>query len=78
MFTATIMVLGIAPWYFLSGLRFVADMGLLLIVIMSINMVLALVVLPLIVWLVKPKFVARRDLLVGEGVELSLFTAEAA
>ena len=78
MFTATIMVLGIAPWYFLSGLRFVADMGLLLIVIMSINMVLALVVLPLIVWLVKPKFVARRDLLVGEGVDLSLFTAEAA
>ena len=74
MFTATIMALGIAPWYFLSGLKFVADMGLLLIVIMAINMVLALVVLPLLVWLVKPKFVARRDLLVGEGVDLSLFT----
>ena len=77
MFTATIMALGIAPWYFLSGLKFVADMGLLLIVIMAINMVLALVVLPLLVWLVKPKFVARRDLLVGEGVDLSLFTDHA-
>ncbi len=74
MFTATIMALGIAPWYFLSGLKFVADMGLLLIVIMAINMVLALVVLPLLVWLIKPKFVERRDLLVGEGVDLSLFT----
>ena len=74
MFTATIMALGIAPWYFLSGLKFVADMGLLLVVIMGINMVMALLVLPLLVWLVKPKFVARRDLLVGEGVDLSLFT----
>jgi predicted RND superfamily exporter protein len=74
MFTATIMTLGIAPWYFLSEIKFVADMGLLLIIIMSINMVMALVVLPLSVWLVKPKFVGRRDLLVGEGVDLSLFT----
>jgi predicted RND superfamily exporter protein len=76
MFTATIMVIGIAPWYFMSDLKFVADMGLLLIVIMAINMVLALVVLPLLVWLVKPSFVTRKDLLVGEGVDLSLFTAD--
>ena len=76
MFTATIMAIGIAPWYFMSDLKFVADMGLLLIVIMAINMVLALVVLPLLVWLVKPKFVLRKDLLVGEGVDLSLFTTE--
>jgi predicted RND superfamily exporter protein len=74
MFTASIMTIGIAPWYFMSGLKFVADMGLLLIVIMFINMVLALVVLPLLVWLVKPKFVHRRDLIIGEGVDLSLFT----
>ena len=60
----------------MSDLKFVADMGLLLIVIMAINMVLALVVLPLLVWLVKPKFVMRKDLLVGEGVDLSLFTAD--
>ncbi|MBI4695003.1 MAG: MMPL family transporter [Gammaproteobacteria bacterium] len=76
MFTATIMAVGIAPWYFLSGLKFVADMGLLLIVIMGINMVLALVVLPLLVWLVKPRFAARRDLLLGEGADLKLFTAQ--
>ena len=74
LFTATIMALGIAPWYFMSDLKFVADMGLLLIVIMAINMVLSLVVLPLLVWLVKPKFAERRDLLVGEGVDPRLFT----
>src|SRR3546814_1379245 len=42
---------------------------------MFINMVLALVVLPLLVWLIKPRFVERKDLLIGEGVDLSQFTA---
>ena len=73
LFTASIMLVGILPWYFLSGLKFLADMGLLLSLIMIINMVLSLVILPLVVWLVKPRFVARKDLFVGEGVDLSLF-----
>lgn len=77
MFTATIMTVGILPWYFMSGLKFLADMGMLLVVIMSINMVMALLVLPLLVWWVKPNFAKRRDLLVGEGIDLSLFTDEA-
>jgi len=76
MFTATIMVVGIAPWYFLSELKFVADMGLLIIVIMAINMVLALLVLPLLIWFVRPRFVARRDLLVGEGYRIEDFAAD--
>ncbi|WP_029920832.1 efflux RND transporter permease subunit [Nevskia soli] len=75
LFTATIMFIGILPWYFLSALKFMADMGLLLVLTMLINMVLALVVLPLLVFLFKPSFVGRKDLLVGEGVDLSAFTA---
>ncbi|WP_420465412.1 efflux RND transporter permease subunit [Panacagrimonas sp.] len=71
MFTATIMAAGILPWYFMSGLKFLADMGLLLVVIMSINMVMALLVLPLLVWWIKPGFVRRTDLLVGENLDLS-------
>jgi predicted RND superfamily exporter protein len=73
MFTATIMLIGIAPWYFLSELKFLADMGLLLVLTMLINMVIALVVVPLLVWLIKPAFIARTDLIVGESVDLSLF-----
>lgn len=69
-FTATIMALGIAPWYLMSGLKFVADMGLLLIAIMAINMVLSLVVLPLLVWWVKPRFALRHNALLGESVEI--------
>jgi predicted RND superfamily exporter protein len=74
LFTSTIMLIGILPWYFLSALKFMADMGLLLVLTLVINMLLALVVLPLLVWLVKPNFVSRKDLLVGEGVDLSAVT----
>lgn len=77
MFTATIMLIGITPWYLLSDLKFMADMGLLLVAIMLINMVLALVVLPLLVYLIKPGFVGKGDLLVGESVDLSLFKDDA-
>ncbi len=71
MFTASIMLIGILPWYFLSGLKFTADMGLLLVLTMLINMVLALVVLPLLVWLIKPSFVGHAEHLLGEGMDLS-------
>ena len=73
-FTATIVLIGILPWYFLSGLKFLADMGLLLVMVMLINMVIALIVVPLLVWLIKPKFLGYKDLLVGEGVDLSEYT----
>ena len=77
MFTASIMLIGILPWYFLSGLKFLADMGLLLVLVMLINMVIALVVLPLLVWLIKPKFISSKDIMVlGEGVDIAKLMAE--
>jgi flagellar biosynthesis protein FliP len=64
------VLLAILPWYFLSELKFLADMGLLLVMVMLINMIVALVLVPLLVWLIKPKFVASDKLLVGEGINL--------
>jgi len=77
MFTASIMLLGILPWYFLSDLKFMADMGMLLVAIMLINMVLSLILLPLLVWFLHPKFLAREDLMVGESFDISQFAGEA-
>ncbi|MFP6682405.1 MAG: MMPL family transporter [Gammaproteobacteria bacterium] len=71
MFTATIMLIGILPWHFLSDLKFMADMGLLLVAVMLINMILSLVVLPMLVWFVKPRFLERDDLIVGHSVDIS-------
>jgi len=73
MFTATVMLMGILPWYFLSDLKFMADMGVLLVAIMLINMVLSLVALPTLVWFVKPAFLSREDLMIGESVDISKF-----
>ncbi|MAA73287.1 MAG: RND transporter [Salinisphaeraceae bacterium] len=69
LFTASIMAVGITPLYFLSGLKFVADMGLLIMAIMGINMVTALLVLPLLITLIKPRFVAKPQTLLGESVD---------
>lgn len=78
LFTAGIMLLGIAPWYLLSDLKFVADMGLLLMAIMAINIVLALVVLPLLLWWVKPAFVSRGTRWLGEGLRAEWIAETAA
>ncbi|MEM7540509.1 MAG: MMPL family transporter [Pseudomonadota bacterium] len=76
-FTATIVLLGILPWYFLSELKFLADMGLLLVMIMLINMVIALVVLPLLVYLVRPQFIEKEHLIISESVDVSELVGQA-
>jgi predicted RND superfamily exporter protein len=76
MFTASVMLIGILPWYFLSDLKFMADMGMLLVAIMLINMMLSLIVLPMLVWFVRPAFLARTDLIIGENVDISQFTSQ--
>ncbi len=70
-FTATIVMISILPWYFLSALKFLADMGLLLVMVMTINMLISLVVLPLLVYWWKPKFVEREDQLFSEKLDLT-------
>lgn len=69
LFTGLLMTLGITPWYFLSELKFVSEMGLLLVVVMAINMVLALVMVPLLVFLAKPKFISSEHHLLSESVD---------
>ncbi|MBV1928867.1 MAG: MMPL family transporter [Gammaproteobacteria bacterium] len=46
-FTATTMIVAVGIWYFLSDLRFQAEMGLLLALIMGINLLGALLIIPL-------------------------------
>ncbi|ABS62776.1 exporters of the RND superfamily [Parvibaculum lavamentivorans DS-1] len=75
-FTATIVLIGILPWYFLSALKFLADMGLLLVMVMLINMIIALIVVPLLVWLIRPRFIESKELMVSEGIDLEALAAE--
>jgi uncharacterized protein len=59
LFTASTLVVGMVPWYFLSSLRFQADMGLVIAALMVINMFAALIVIPLLVSIIKPQFISR-------------------
>jgi len=58
-FTATTMVVGVLFWYFFSSMKFQAEMGLLLAIIMFLNMVGAMVVLPMLLYIFKPKFLGK-------------------
>lgn len=57
-FTATMMTAGVIFWYF-SPLRFQAEMGFLLGVLMIVNMLVGILVLPAVINLIKPKFIYR-------------------
>jgi len=57
-FTATMMTAGVVFWYF-SPLRFQAEMGLLLGILMMVNMVVGVLVLPAVINIIKPKFVTK-------------------
>ena len=52
-----------------------ADMGILLVAVMLINMLLSLIVLPLLLWFFEPKFMKRTDLMVSESIDLTQFAA---
>jgi uncharacterized protein len=61
-FTATTMIAGIIPWYFMSSLRFSAEMALLLAILLVTHWLSALMLTPAMFAIFKPKFAQ------GEGV----------
>jgi predicted RND superfamily exporter protein len=58
-FTATTLIAGVIFWVF-ADIKFQAEMGLLLGLLMFLNMFDALVLIPSLVTIFKPKFVAKR------------------
>ncbi|NOX25217.1 MAG: MMPL family transporter, partial [Deltaproteobacteria bacterium] len=59
--TALAMVIPLLPWWFLSPIRFQAEMGILLAMVLSLNMISALVFLPSAFLILKPKSLFKRD-----------------
>ena len=57
--TAITMVIAVGAWYFMSNLRFQADMGLLLALIMIINCLGALILIPLMIHTFKPQMMSQ-------------------
>jgi len=61
-FTATTMIAGIIPWYFLSSLRFSAEMALLLAILLLTHWLSALTLTPAMFALIKPQFAKGESL----------------
>ena len=57
-FTGSTLVGGIIFWYFISSLRFAADMSLLMSIVLGANMVGAMVLVPAMTSMFKPGFAA--------------------
>jgi predicted RND superfamily exporter protein len=55
-FTGTTLVAGIIFWYFISSLRFAADMSLLLSVLLAVNLFGAILLIPAFTALFRPRF----------------------
>ena len=75
-FTGLTMVLPILCWLFLSDLKFQAQMGLFLAMILTTNVVLAMTLHPLMLYVIKPGFIGKTAENGEVGVET--FTAEEA
>ena len=67
MFTALTLAIGVGFWVF-STMKFSAEMGLLILLLMVFNMVSALVLIPAFSGIIKPVFVKN----MGKGVALEL------
>ena len=59
-YTGMTMILPITTWFFISDLKFQAQMGIFLAMIMSTNVILAITLHPLLIYTIQPKFVRRR------------------
>jgi uncharacterized protein len=59
-YTGVTIILPIITWYFFSDMKFQAEVGFFLAMIMGTNVVLTLTLHPLMIYIVKPKFISGK------------------
>lgn len=69
-YTGLTVILPILTWYFFSDMKFQAEVGFFLSLIMAANVLLSLTLHPLMIYIIKPKFISR-------GLEQESVNAEA-
>jgi predicted RND superfamily exporter protein len=58
--TGMTMVLPISAWYVISDLKFQAQMGIFLAMILTTNVILSITLHPLMLYIIRPRFITRR------------------
>jgi len=65
------IILPIITWYFFSDMKFQAEVGFFLAIIMGANTILAVTLHPLLIYIIKPKFI-RKGALTGNATEVGV------
>lgn len=68
-FTGITLILPILTWYFISALKFQAQMGFFLSMLLLTNMIAAFTLHPLLIVLIKPKFMTGKEV-VSQGMHV--------
>jgi predicted RND superfamily exporter protein len=58
-YTALSLILPCLAWYYMSSLKFQAQMGLLLALLLAFNMISALILHPALIYRFRPKFIYK-------------------
>jgi hypothetical protein len=66
LYTGLTIILPIITWYFFSDMKFQAQVGFFLAMIMGTNVVLTLTLHPLMIYVIKPKFISGKKALAKE------------
>jgi predicted RND superfamily exporter protein len=59
-FTGLTIILPITTWYFFSDMKFQAQVGFFLAMIMGTNVILTMTLHPLLIYIIKPKFISEK------------------
>ncbi|MET0153311.1 MAG: MMPL family transporter, partial [Candidatus Binatia bacterium] len=76
-FTATTLVGGVLPWYFLSSLRFSAEMAMLLALLMLTHWLAAITLVPALFSIIRPRFMTTEARHMKESPEVKPSRARA-
>ena len=66
-YTGLTVILPIITWYFFSDMKFQAQMGFFIAMIMGTNVILALTLHPLMIYIIRPRFISKGALPTEEG-----------
>ena len=67
LYTGLTLILAVIPWYLLSELKFQAQMGFFLSMLLFANVILSITLHPLLIILIKPRFIRRRVVEIKEA-----------
>ena len=75
-YTGLTICLPIISWWFISDMKFQAEVGFFLAVIIGVNVILALTLHPLLIYIIKPKFIRKAALAADNAVGANVVTTK--